>query len=224
MQLDVEERAERGSAAVRRLRKQGLIPGVIYGGGNDPVAFSVGERELRRALTTDHGLNAILDVTIDGDARPAIVKEYQRDPLTGRVTHVDLIVVRLDQVIQTAVSVELVGDSTGVREGGVLQQVAREITVEALPLEVPDRIAVDVSALGIGDSIRLEDIAEPEGVRFVDDPHETVIATVTVPTRVEEPEEELEEGEEVEEGAEAAAEAPGEGEGEAAEEAPAEEG
>lgn len=224
MQLNVDERAERGSAAVRRLRKQGLIPGVIYGGGNDPVAFSVGERELRRALTTDHGLNAILDVTIEGDARPAIVKEYQRDPLTGRVTHVDLVQVRLDRPIQTAVGVELVGDSTGVREGGVLQQVAREITVEALPMEVPDRIEVDVSALGIGDSIRLEDVTEPEGVRFVDDPHETVIATVTVPTRVEEPEEELEEGEEVEEGAEAAAEAPAEGEGEAAAEAPAEEG
>jgi large subunit ribosomal protein L25 len=211
VQLKVEERAERGSAAVRRLRKQGFIPGVIYGGGNDPFAFSVQERELRRALTTDHGLNAILDVDVDGDARPAIVKEYQRDPISGRVTHVDLVQVRLDRVIQTTVGIELVGDSPGVREGGVLQQVAREITVEALPMEVPERIEVDVSGLAIGDSIRLEDVTVPEGVRFVDDPHETVIATVTVPTRVEEPEEVLEEGEEgaeaAEEGAEPAAEA-----------------
>ena len=206
VQLDVEERAERGSAAVRRLRKQGFIPGVIYGGGNDPFAFSVHERELRRALTTDHGLNAILDVAVDGDARPAIVKEYQRDPVTGRVTHVDLVQVRLDRVIQTAVGIELVGDSPGVREGGVLQQVAREITVEALPMEVPERIEVDVSGLAVGDSIRLEDVTIPSGVRFVDDAHETVIATVTVPTRVEEPEEVLEEGEE---GAEVAAEAEG---------------
>ena len=199
VQLEVEERAERGSAAVRRLRKRGFIPGVIYGGGNDPFAFSVQERELRRALTTDHGLNAILDVTVEGDLRPVIVKEYQRDPISGRVTHVDLVQVRLDRVIQTTVGIELIGDSPGVREGGVLQQVAREITVEALPLEVPERIEVDVSG-------RLEDVTVPDGVRFVDDPHETIIVTVTVPTRVEEPEEELEEGEE---GAEAAAEGEG---------------
>jgi large subunit ribosomal protein L25 len=221
VQLVVDERAERGSAAVRRLRKQGLIPGVIYGGGNDPVAFSVQERELRRALTTDHGLNAILDVTIDGDVRPAIVKEYQRDPLSGRVTHVDFVQVRLDRVIQTTVGIELVGDSPGVREGGVLQQVAREITVEALPMEVPERIEVDVSNLAIGDSIRLEDLPVQEGIRFVDDAHETVVATVTVPTRVEEPEEALEEGEEgaevpAEERAEGAAEAPAEPDADAA--------
>ncbi len=226
VQLDVEERAERGSAAVRRLRKQGFIPGVIYGGGNDPFAFSVQERELRRALTTDHGLNAILDVTVDGDARPAIVKEYQRDPISGRVTHVDLVQVRLDRVIQTTVGIELIGDSPGVREGGVLQQVAREITVEALPLEVPERIEVDVSGLAVGDSIRLEEVTVPDGVRFVDDPHETVVVTVTVPTRVEEPEEELEEGEEgaeVAEGEEGAPEAGAEAEAEAAGE-PGEEG
>src|SRR4051794_1579348 len=148
--LEVDERTERGSAALRRLRKQGLIPGVIYGGDDAPVAFSVGERDLRKALTTDHGLNAILDVTIDGSARPAIVKEYQRDPLSGRVSHVDLVIVRLDRVIQTTVGIELIGDSPGVREGGVLQQVAREITVEALPMEVPERIEVDVSGLAIG--------------------------------------------------------------------------
>jgi large subunit ribosomal protein L25 len=218
VQLVVEERAERGSAAVRRLRKQGLIPGVIYGGEDAADAIAIPERDLRRALTTDHGLNAILDVTIDGSAQPAIVKEYQRDPITGRLSHVDLIHVRLDRAIQTTVSVELVGDSPGVREGGALQQVARELLVEALPLEVPERIEVDISGLGIGDSIRLEEVPEIEGVRFVDDPHETVIATVTVPTRVEEPEEELEEGEEgveaaAEEGAEAAAEAPAEPEG-----------
>jgi large subunit ribosomal protein L25 len=221
VQLNVEERAERGSAAIRRLRKQGLIPGVIYGGGNEPYVFSVEERELRRALTTDHGLNAILDVTVDGDARPAILKEYQRDPLSGRVTHIDLVQVRLDRVIQTAVGIELVGDSPGVREGGALQQVAREITVEALPLEVPDRIEVDISSLAVGDSIRLEDVIVPDSVRFVDDLHETIIVTVTVPTRVEEPEEALEEGEEgaevpAEERAEGAAEAPEEPDADAA--------
>ena len=199
--LDVRVRDERGSAAARRMRKEGLIPGVVYGGNAEPTAIVVADRELRKALTTDHGLNAIMDVKVNGETRPVIVKEYQRDPITGRLAHVDLVVVRLDRAIQTAVTVEIVGESPGAKEGGVLQQVAREITVEALPMEVPDRIEADVSGLAIGDSLRLSDVSVPEGVRFVDDPEETVIATVTVPTRVEEPEVEEEEGEEGEEGA-----------------------
>src|SRR5919201_5769428 len=220
--LDVRVREERGSAAARRLRKTGFVPGVVYGGSAEPTAISVAERELRKALTTDHGLNAIMDVKLNGDTRPVILKEYQRDPITGRLAHIDLVVVRLDRAIQTAVTVELIGESTGAKEGGVLQQVAREITVEALPMEVPDRIEADVSGLAIGDSLRLADIPAPEGVRFVDDPDETVIATVTVPTRIEEPEPEEEELEEGEEGAEVVAEEgaegaePGEPEAEAA--------
>ena len=219
--LEVSVREERGSAAARRMRKEGLIPGVVYGGGGEPTAISVAERELRKALTSDHGLNAILDVKVNGETRPVILKEFQRDPISSRVTHVDLVVVRLDRAIQTAVSIEIVGDSPGAKEGGVLQQVAREVLVEALPMEVPDRIEADISALGIGDSLRLGDLAELEGVRFVDDP-ETVIATVTVPTRVEEPEVEAEEGEEGEalaegEAPEAGAEPEGEASGEAEE-------
>jgi large subunit ribosomal protein L25 len=197
--LTVLEREERGSAAVRRLRQGGFVPGVVYGGGQESYAISVAERDLRQALTSHHGLNAILDVKVNGETKPVILKEYQRDPITGRVAHVDLVVVRLDRPIQTTVGVELVGESPGVREGGALQQVAREITVEALPLEVPDRIEADISGLAVGDSLRLADLPVPEGVRFVDDLDETVIATVLVPTRVEEPEEVLEEGEEGEE-------------------------
>src|SRR5919108_3050785 len=219
--LKVRVREERGSAAARRLRKTGFVPGVVYGGNAEPTAIAVDERELRKALTTDHGLNAIMDVKLNGDTRPVILKEYQRDPLTGRVAHVDLVVVRLDRPIQTAVTVELVGESVGAKEGGVLQQVAREITVEALPMEVPDRIEADVSGLAIGDSLRLADVPVPEGVRFVDDPEETVIATVTVPTRIEEPEEILEEGEELEEGAEVPEGAEGAAEGAAEPEAEA---
>jgi large subunit ribosomal protein L25 len=211
--LEVLVREQRGSAAARRLRKTGFIPGVIYGGNADPTAISVADRELRKALTTDHGLNAIMDVKVNGETRPVILKEYQRDPISGRLAHVDLVVVRLDRVIQTAVTVEVVGESPGAKEGGVLQQVAREITVEALPMEVPDRIEADVSGLAIGDSLRLGDLQQLEGVQFVDDP-ETVIATVTVPTRVEEPEEELEEGEEGEEGEGVLGEEGAEGEGE----------
>lgn len=195
VKLEVRPRDERGSAAARRLRKQGLVPGVVYGGSDDSSAVAVAERDLRRALTTDHGLHAILDLAVDGSTRPAILKDYQRDPVTGRVSHVDFVIVRLDRTIQTQIGVELLGDPLGVREGGVLTQVAREITVEALPMEVPERLEADVSELAIGDSLRLADLTAPEGVAFVDDLDETVIATVTLPTRVVEPEEMLEDEE-----------------------------
>ena len=219
IKLEVKERETLGSAETRRLRKQGLIPGVAYGRGKQPTAVCVAERELRRVLTGSHGLHAILDVefTGSGSARPSILKDYQQDAFRGHVMHVDLQEVRLDQPIQASVTVELIGgeEAPGVKEGGVLSQVSREINVEALPLEVPQHIDVDVSALHIGDSIRLSDIETPAGVTFLDDPEETVLASVTQPTRVEEPEEMLEEGEEP-------ATAPEGGEPESATDAPGE--
>jgi large subunit ribosomal protein L25 len=217
--LIVTERTEVGSRQTRRLRKQGLIPGVLYGRGK-PVAISVAEPELRRALTGAAGLHSILDVEIDGvgETHASILKEYQLDKVRGRVTHIDLQEVRLDRAITASVTVQLAGGDAapGVKEGGVLSQPLREVNVEALPLEVPEHLELDVSHMGIGDTLRIEDVHVPEGVKLLDDP-ETVIATVTAPTRVVEPEVEEVEGEEGEEGAEAA-------EGEAPEggEAPAE--
>jgi large subunit ribosomal protein L25 len=139
-----------------------------------------------------------------------VLKEYQLDPVRPRLLHIDLHEVRLDQVIQSQVAVEPVGESPGVKEGGVLTLVLREVNVEALPMEVPDRLELDISAVTIGDSLRVGDIVAPEGVKLLDDP-DAVVLTVTPPTKVEEPEpEELEEELEGEEGVE------GEAEGEAA--------
>src|SRR5712691_3452282 len=202
IRLEVQQREERGSRESRRLRKDGLIPGVLYGQGKKPHPISVRERELRRVLTGDHGLHAILDVVLDGQTttHSSILKDYQVDPIRGKIEHFDLQEVRLDETIQSSVVVELVGESLGTKAGGVLSQVTREVNVEALPLEVPDRLELDVSAMEIGDTLRLSDLPAREGVTFLDDP-ETVLATVTVPTKIEEPEpEELEEGEEGEEG------------------------
>lgn len=190
IKLGVKPREERGSAEARRLRAAGLIPGVLYGAGKNAHPFSVEERELRRVLTGDHGLHAILDVVFDGQktAHHAVLKDYQLDPVRTRLLHVDLHEVRLDRVIQTQVAVELVGESQGVKEGGVLTLVLREVNVEALPMEVPDRLELDISEMIIGDSLRVSDLGVPEGVRLLDDP-ESVIATVSPPTKVEEPEE-----------------------------------
>jgi large subunit ribosomal protein L25 len=225
VKLEVQARDARGSAEVRRLRKQGLVPGVIYGGGNDPAAISVPERVLRKALTGSGGLHAILDVIVQGDGkgdpRPAILKDYQQHVITGRVSHIDLHQVRLDRPIQASVVVELVGESVGAKEGGVLSQVSRELNVEALPMEIPEHIDADVTPMQIGDTLRLADIPTIDGVTFLDDPEQTVLATVTAPSVFEEPEvEELEEGVELPEGEaapETEGEAPAEGEAEAPE-------
>ena len=214
--LTVKTRDRLGSGESRRLRRQGFVPGVLYGRG-EPVSICVEERELRRALTGAAGLHSILDVEIDGtgNAHASILKDYQVDKVRGGVTHVDLQEVRLDQPITASVSVHLTGgeDAPGVREGGVLSQPLRELQVSALPLEVPEHIDLDVSHMATGDTLRVSDVVVAEGVTVLDDP-ETVVATVTAPTREVLPEEveaeEAVEGEAVEgeEAAEGGAEAP----------------
>ena len=200
VKLEVTGREHVGSAEARRLRGRGFIPGVIYGHGGDADAFAVAERELRRALTGDHGTHAILDVVVGGKkTRHAVLKDTQLHSTRKQLLHVDLQEVRLDERIQAQVAIELMGEPAGVVEGGVLTQVAREATVEALPMEVPDRLELDVSTLAIGESARFGDLTTPEGVALLDDP-DAVVASVTMPTRVEEPEEavteeELAEGE-----------------------------
>ena len=231
--LLVSQRETLGSAESRRLRKSGFVPGVLYGTG-EPVAICVEQRELRRALTGAAGLHSILDVEIDGKGKThaSILKEFQVDPVRGGVTHIDLQEVRLDQTINASVAVHLIGgeDAPGVREGGVLSQVLREVTVEALPLEVPEHIDLDVSGMEIGGTLRLAELTAPEGVTILGD-EDAVVATITAPTKEVEPEPTEEELAALEaEGAEGEAapaegeEAPAEAEAEASgDEAPAEE-
>src|SRR5437773_4952696 len=197
IKLSVKQREARGSADARRLRKRGFIPGVLYGRGKSSYAIAVPERDLRRVLTGAGGLHAILDVVVEGQSttHASILKDYQQDPIRGHISHIDLNEVRLDQPIQATVTVQLIGEPAGAKEGGVLSQVQREIRVEALPMEVPEHLDLDVSGMAIGDSLRLADLPPREGVTYLDDP-ETVLASVGLPTRVEEPEEEVAEGEE----------------------------
>lgn len=202
IRLEVRERERVGSRESRRMRKQGLVPGVLYG-RSAPHSICVPERDLRRALTSEGGLNAILDVVLEGQktTHPSILKQYQQDPLKGRLLHVDLQEVRLDRPIHATVPIHLVGgdDAPGVREGGVLSQVTRDVNVEALPMEIPEHIDLDVTGMEMNDTLRLADLRVPDGVTLLDDLEETVLATVTMPTREVEPEpteEELAEGEE----------------------------
>jgi large subunit ribosomal protein L25 len=190
IKLEVRERDEIGSRHTRRLRKQGLIPGVLYGKGH-ARAVVVAERELRAAVTGPSGLHAILDVVLEGQktTHPSILADYQRDPIRGTLIHFDLREVRLDQPIHASVVINLVGESVGVKAGGLVSLVTREINVEALPMNVPEHIDVDVAALDVGDVLRLEDVRAIPDVTFLDDAQETVIATVSIPRGFQELEE-----------------------------------
>ena len=196
------------------MRAQGLVPGVLYGKGHTR-AIAVDERRLRAAMTGPSGLHAILDVVLEGQktVHPSVLADYQQDPIRGTISHVDLREVRLDQPIHAAVVVHLVGEAAGAKSGGMLSLVTREVHVEALPSDIPEHIDVDVSALEVGDVLRLEDVSVPDTVTLLDDPQETVIATVSVPRGYAE----LEEAEAEAAAAEAAEGAPEEEEAEAAE-------
>jgi large subunit ribosomal protein L25 len=189
--LDVASRAPEGSRSARRLRRTGRIPGVLYGGGSDPVSFSVDARELRVALA---GSGAVVDLSIDGSkSTPVVLKEAQRDPVRGETTHIDLLRVRLDKPIHAVVALELAGieDTAGVKEGGILEQLTRELNIEALPTAIPESIVHELGEMQIGDTLSLAAIAAPEGVTLLDDP-ETTVATLSAPRLQTEEEAEIE--------------------------------
>jgi large subunit ribosomal protein L25 len=223
--LSLTARGPEGSRSARRLRRAGSVPGVLYGGGDQPAHFSVDARTLRNTLAHS---GAILQVSLDGGKQsPVLVKDVQRHPVRGDVVHVDLLRVRMDETIQTTVVLELTGADAapGVVEGGVLTQETRELNIEALPGDIPDAIAHDVSGLEMNATLLLSAIAAPRGVTFLDDPEETVVATITPPT-LEPVEEEIETeteivGEEGAEGEEAEAQAEGDTADEAAQKADA---
>jgi large subunit ribosomal protein L25 len=216
--LKVAPRADFGSRSSRRMRRDGLVPGVVYSGGSEAKPFQVSERDVRHI--TGEGA-ALFDLEIDGGkAIPVVIKEEQLHPVRGSLQHIDLMEVKLDEAIQADVALELEGAdiAPGVKGGGVLEHVTREITVEALPTDIPDNIVVDVSSMEINDTLQLSAVTAPDGVKFaVDDPEEVTIVTLS-PPRVEEVEPEVEEetelvGEGEEGGAEGASSAEGEGEG-----------
>jgi large subunit ribosomal protein L25 len=190
--LSVNSRAAAGSRAARRLRRDGRVLGVLYGGGEDPVGFDADARDLRLALA---GSGAVLDLSVDGQkATPVVLKEAQRDPVRGQTVHIDLLRVRLDEAITAIVPLELLGvdDAPGVKEGGVLEQITREVNVEALPTAIPESISHEVGEMQIGDTLLLGAIGIPEGVTLLDDLEETVIATLSPPKLQTEADEEIE--------------------------------
>jgi large subunit ribosomal protein L25 len=189
--LSISPREPEGSRATRRLRRTGRVPGILYGGDGEPMTFSVDARELRHALAAR---GAVLEVVDEGNAIPAILKSAQYHPVRGETMHVDLLRVNLSVAIAAVVPLELVGaeDAPGAKEGGVLEQITRELNIEALPTEIPESITYDVSGMEINDTVTLSQVAVPAGITLLDDPEETVVATLT-PPRLETETDELEE-------------------------------
>ena len=174
--LQVTRREPAGSRSARRLRREGIVLGTVYGGGKDPVSFQIDARILRNTLA--HA-GAVLDLTIDSDkAEPVVLKERVRHPVSGETMHVDLLRVDLSKPIQAQVALELIDvEESDVKVGGVLENPIREVTLEALPTAVPDVIQHSIAGLKVGVGLTLGEIVAPEGTKIIGDPDQ-VIATI----------------------------------------------
>ena len=211
--LQARPREERGKNAARRLRASGMLPAVLYGDGDGAsTALAVPDRVVDYTLHHS-GDNALYDIDLGAGGSTARIVDVQRDPVSGRLLHVDFAPVDMQQRIEVTVPLHVVGEAPGTEEGGVLQQVAYEVQIETLPGDIPQELTLDVSSLGMNENLTLADLRLPEGITLVSDP-EDVAAIVTAPTEIteedleaagvveEEPEEVVEEGEEAPEAAE----------------------
>ncbi len=199
-QLNANLRNVAGKSEVKQLRRRALVPGNVYGRGLENLMVTLAEKDVEKALAA--GAN-LIDLTVDGTAKPVIIKEVQKDPVKGSVYHVDFYEVSMDRAIETSVSIYILGDEDRVADGGVVNQMLRELLVSCLPNAIPDSIEVDISKLTIGDGFVVSELSVPEGVEVLTDANDMVVR-VAAPQAEEEPEDE--EGEEGEEGAEDGAE------------------
>jgi large subunit ribosomal protein L25 len=176
IQMVAETGREAGSRASNRLRREGKIPAVVYGHGIDPIPVAVDARELRHALNTDAGVNALVNLSIDGQTQLTMARVLQRHPVRHTVTHVDFQIVRRDEVMSADVPVTLVGEANDVTSNdGVVDQVVFSLTVNATPATIPQHIEIDISGLSIGDVVRVGDLKLPSGVTTDTDPEEALV-------------------------------------------------
>lgn len=190
--LTAIKRTEKGKQAAKRLRKSGIVPAVIYGESTEPLKLSIKYSDLRDLVYSEHGAHALIELTVSGDGKDrqenVMIKEAQRHPMRDTFTHIDFVKVDLNKAIRTKVTLEIIGEAAGVVDGGVLQQVHREVEIECLPGDLPDSIEVDVSELAIGHAIIAGDLLMPAGVTLLDDVEE-ILLTIIAPTAIIEEEE-----------------------------------
>jgi large subunit ribosomal protein L25 len=177
--LKATSRDGRGKGPARRLRAEGMVPGVLYGHGVEPVAISLSSQDLLHFFHATHGAAMVVDLEVDGKKHLAIPREIQRDHLRGRYVHIDFLEVRRDEKVRMSVEIHETGEAPGVKTGGVIEHHLREVEIECLPGDVPEQITADVGELELGDMLRLADITAPSGVTFLTDLTTPVISVVT---------------------------------------------
>ncbi|NQV05142.1 50S ribosomal protein L25 [bacterium] len=189
--LRAEAGRETGSRASRRLRRENKVPATVYGRGLDGISIEVDRRDLHGALHTDAGLNAVIRLDIDGTTYTTVAREIQRHPVRTEINHIDFVQIALDEIIQAVVGIEYSGEPEGALEGGIVETISNTVTVEALPMAIPSEIVLDISALDVGDSLRISDLPELDGVEYIDDPNSPLLTVIIPRAFVEEvPEEE----------------------------------
>ncbi len=196
--IKCEKRDAFGKNASRRLRREGMVPAVLYGGNQPGTHLALQKTDVFGILRSESGENTIFKAVFDSESRDAMIKELQLDPVTDEILHIDLIQIAMDKAIKVSVPISVTGDAVGVKaEGGFVDLITREVEVECLPKDIPESIEVDISSLHLHESIKVENISSPPGVEIMSDP-QTLIVLIEAPTKEEEivPEaEEEEEGE-----------------------------
>lgn len=203
-------RTDTGSRIARRLRREGVVPGVLYGHGLDPLGVAVDRRELYSVLHTEAGLNALINLEVEGTKNPflTVAREVQRHPVRGEIAHLDFISIRLDEKIHAEVALEFQGTPKSVKEeGAIVETIRNTVNISALPMDIPAHVPVDISGLDLGTTLKVSDLAPIDGVEYLDEP-DTDLVSVVIPRAVV-----AAEGEEGAEGGPAAAAAEAEAEG-----------
>jgi len=193
--IKAEKREIFGKNASRRLRREGMIPAILYGGGSSNVPLTLKKQDVFMILRSDTGENTVFQVSFDSESRDIMIKELQRDPVTDEILHADFVHIAMDKVIQVSVPVVSVGEAVGVKtEGGFVDFITREVEVECLPKDIPEHIEIDISGLHLRQSLKAEDITLPEGVKLITS-SDTILVLIEVPLKEEEIEVEEEEEE-----------------------------
>ena len=193
--IKVEKRDVFGKNASRRLRREGMIPAILYGGDASNVPLTLRKEDVFMVLKSDTGENTVFQVSFDSKIRDVMIKELQRDPVTDEILHADFVQIAMDKVIRVSVRVMIAGEAVGVKaEGGFVDFITREIEVECLPKDIPEHIEIDISDLHLRQSLKAEEIALPEGVKLITS-SDTILVMIEVPVKEEEIEVEEEEEE-----------------------------
>jgi large subunit ribosomal protein L25 len=184
--VESKERKSGGKNDARRLRKTGMVPAVLYGAGLEPLNIAVDPKQINRILHSEQGHNSIFDMTAGGDSGKVMIVDWQYEPIKSQLLHVDLKRIAMDQLLRVSVPITMKGEAPGVKlQGGILEQVLREVDIECLPADIPSHIDADVSQLNFGDVIRVSDLPKSDKVKFLTDEGQTVAHVVAVKEVVE---------------------------------------